>query len=175
MARPMGARELVTGALLTALALMIPLLFKGTLQIAIGPYTATLASHVPSMLAMFISPAVAVMVGLGSTAGFLLTLGPVVGARAFVHLWFGLLGALLYRRGWRPWVVLLAVLPVHAGGEALAVWLYGFDPFTVSVTGGGTVVHHLLDSGITVALVRALQRAGIRLGRPAARAGAAGA
>ncbi|HEY8394070.1 MAG TPA: hypothetical protein VIK92_04645 [Thermaerobacter sp.] len=45
MRRP-GAREVVTGALLTALALLIPLLFRGTLQIAIGPYSATLASWV---------------------------------------------------------------------------------------------------------------------------------
>lgn len=165
MARP-TAREVVTGALLTALALLIPLLFRGTLQIAIGPYSATLASHVPSMLAMFISPLVTVMVGLGATLGFLLTLGPVVGARAFVHVFFGLLGAWLYRRGWQPAAVLVAALPVHAAGEALAVRLFGFDPWAAwVVTGGGTVVHHVLDAAITLALLRILARARLGLGR----------
>lgn len=167
-----GAREVVTGALLTAFALLIPLLFRGTLQFAIGPYSATLASHVPSMLAMFIGPLVAAMVGLGATAGFLLTLGPVVAARAFIHLIFGVLGAWLYRRGWRPIPVLLAALPVHAAGEALVVRLFGFDPWVaVVVTGGGTVVHHALDAAITLALLRVLARAGFVLARAEPRAG----
>ncbi|MDP3486359.1 MAG: ECF transporter S component, partial [Bacillota bacterium] len=74
----MNTKELLYGALLTALALMIPLLFRGWLQIVIPPFTATLGSHVPVMLAMFVSPLVAALVGVGSAVGFLITLGPVV-------------------------------------------------------------------------------------------------
>lgn len=91
----MKAKEIVTSALLTALSLLIPITFGGYIKIYIPPFSATLASHVPSMIAMLISPTAAVMVGLGSTLGFLLIMGPVVAARAFVHVFFGLAGALL--------------------------------------------------------------------------------
>ncbi len=70
-------KELVYGAVLTAVALAIPLAFQGWLQISLPPFSATLGSHIPSMLAMAISPPwVAALVGLGSSLGFLLTLGP---------------------------------------------------------------------------------------------------
>lgn len=95
----MRARDLVYGALLTALSLVIPLAFGNYLRIYLPPFSATLASHVPAMLAMLISPAAAVLVGLGSALGFLVAMGPVIAARAAVHAFFGLAGALLIRRG----------------------------------------------------------------------------
>ena len=161
------ARQVVLGGLLTALALMIPIFFRGTLQVMIGPhFSATLASHVPSMLAMWLGPTTAVMVGLGATAGFFLTLGPVVAARAFTHVPFAAVGALLLRRGWAPWAALLAVLPIHAVGEALVVWAASGTPWQGWVTGVGTAVHHLMDAALTLAVVQLLARAGIRLAGP---------
>ncbi|EKP95413.1 hypothetical protein [Thermaerobacter subterraneus] len=158
------ARQVVLGGLLTALALMIPIFFRGTLQLTLGPYyTATLASHVPPMLAMTLGPGVAVMVGLGATAGFFLTLGPVVAARAFVHVPFAVLGAWAQRRGWPLWAALLLTLPVHAAGEGLVVWLASGTALQAWLTSGGTAVHHLIDGALTLAVLRLLQRAGIRL------------
>jgi niacin transporter len=109
------------------------------------------------MLAMVVSPAVAVFVGLGSTFGFLVTLGPVVAARAFVHVVWGVLGAILVRRGWRLWTVLVALLPVHALGEALAVLAFGF-PVSVALlqVGVGTALHHAVDAGAALAVARVL-------------------
>ena len=72
----MKTRDLVTGALLTALALIIPIFFGSYLRIYIPPFSATLASHVPTMIAFLISPAVAIMVGLGSSLGFFNYDGP---------------------------------------------------------------------------------------------------
>ena len=48
------------GGVLAALALAIPLLFRGTLQFVIPAvgYSATLASHVPVMLSIVAGPAV---------------------------------------------------------------------------------------------------------------------
>ena len=66
----MKVKELVLGALLTALALLIPLAFGGILGITIPPFSATLASHVPVMLAMLVNPLVAFVVGAGSAFGF---------------------------------------------------------------------------------------------------------
>ncbi|NLJ79972.1 MAG: ECF transporter S component [Firmicutes bacterium] len=155
-------KELLYGALLTALALLIPLAFQGWLQVAIPPFSATLGSHVPSMLALTISPWVAVLVGLGSSFGFLITLGPIIALRAFIHVFFGAAGALLYRRGWRLWQALLLVLPIHALGEALVVLPFGFGWYQALVLIGlGTALHHLADGAITVVLYAALKKAGL--------------
>ena len=68
----MKTNEIVLGGLLTALALVIPMAFGGILSIVIPPFSATLAAHVPIMLSMTISPLTAIMVGLGSSLGFLM-------------------------------------------------------------------------------------------------------
>lgn len=167
-ARIARTHELAVGAVLTALALAIPLYLRGTfLQLVVGPFTATLASHVPSMLAVFVSPFVAALVGVGSTLGFLATLGPVVAGRAFTHVLFGVAGALLIRRGWSGAWALLAVLPIHAVGEGIVVWaaflldLPGAGRVAPVMAGLGSAVHHLLDMAITLVLLRLLLRAGL--------------
>lgn len=97
----MKTREIAVGGLLTALALLIPFAFRGTpLQLFIPTlqYSATFASHVPSMRSMLVSPLVAAMVGLGSASGFTVTLNPVIGARAFTHVIWGVVGAVMIQR-----------------------------------------------------------------------------
>ena len=152
----MKTRELVLTAILIAFALIIPLYF-GFLKVYIPPFSATIASHVPVMLAIFISPLSAILVGLGSTVGFWMTLGPVIAARASSHIVFGGLGAWLFRRGVKPWQALLAMLPVHAVMESLIVLPFGFSLYEgFIVVGIGTVLHHLVDMAITLALLRPL-------------------
>jgi len=154
----MNTRHITIGAVLTALALIIPLQF-GFLRVMIPPFTATLMSHVPSMLAMFISPLVAITVGLGSAMGFFVVLGPVVGARAAIHMVFGALGAVLYNRGVRPWLIMLLILPVHALGEALVVLPFGWSLYKAFVvTGIGTALHHVVDAAITLSVYGVLVR-----------------
>ncbi len=155
-------KELLYGALLTALALLIPLAFQGWLQVSIPPFSATLGSHVPSMLALTVSPWVAVLVGIGSSFGFLVTLGPIVAARAAVHIVFGAVGAHLYRRGFKLWQVLLLILPIHAIGESLVVMPFGLGWYqSLVLVGIGTILHHFADSAITLALYGALKKAGV--------------
>lgn len=150
----MHTREVVYGALLTALALLIPLAFGGFLSVMIPPFSATLASHLPVMVAMLISPPVAVMVGLGSSLGFLIKLGPVIAARAAVHAVFGAIGAGAVRKGLPFGVALMLTLPVHALGEALIVLPFGFSLQKAGlVVGVGTALHHLIDAGIALAVV----------------------
>lgn len=161
LGRRVRPREMATGALLGALAVVIPLAF-GFLRVVIPPFTATLASHVPVMLGVFGGPFVALAAGLGSTLGFFIALGPVVAARAFVHVIWGVLGAWLYERGLRPWLVLLAVLPVHALGEALVVLPFGYNLATAGlVVGVGTALHHLVDMTITLIVLAVLVRTGL--------------
>lgn len=157
----MNTREITVGGLLTAIALLIPFAFRGTpLQLFIPAlnYSATFASHVPSMLSMLVSPAVAALVGLGSAVGFTITLNPVIGARAFTHAVWGLMGALMVRRGRPYWLALAAALPVHAAGEGLAVWWLGTGFHAGLFVAAGTVLHHLVDSGISLAVYRLVLR-----------------
>lgn len=151
----MKTKHIVTGALLTALSLVIPLAFGSYLRIYIPPFSATLASHVPSMLAMMVSPIIAVVVGLGSALGFLMVLGPDIAARACIHAVFGYIGASLVQRGWSIQKVILVTAPIHALGEALVVLPLGFDIYTAFVIVGiGTLLHHLLDGFITIVLYK---------------------
>lgn len=151
----MKTKNLVLGAFLTALALVIPIYFGGYLRIYIPPFSATLASHVPVMLAFLVSPLVAVMVGLGSTIGFLVMLGPVIAARAFIHVVFGFAGAKLIQKGCPFEKALLLTAPLHAFGESLVVLPFGFTLYSALVLVGiGTLLHHLIDSAVAVILAR---------------------
>lgn len=153
----MKARELAIGGLLTALSLLIPLVFGPYLRIIAGPFTATLASHVPLFLSILVSPMVAVMVGGASAFGFLITMSPVVAARAMSHIFVGLAGALVYRQGKPYYLALLVGLPIHAILEALVVIPFGFSLYDVGVVVGvGTALHHLLDSAIAISIVKVL-------------------
>ncbi len=165
----MRARDLAIGALLAAFALLIPLTFT-FLRVMIPPFTATLASHVPIMLAMLIGPSVALIAGLASTVGFLLALGPVIAARAFIHVIFGVVGAYLVRSGLTFWAVGLIVLPIHALGEALVVVPFGWNLYRAGVVVGvGTALHHIVDLLITFGVLGLLRAAGMPVvGRKAA-------
>lgn len=149
----MKVKEIVQGGLLTSLALIIPLAFGGLLGVTIPPFSATLASHVPIMLAMLISPLVAMMVAVGSAIGFLIKLGVIIGARAAMHIFFAVIGAYLIKKGAAFKTVLLATLPIHALSEALIVLPFGFSLHDAGVVVGlGTALHHGIDSIIALAV-----------------------
>ncbi|HHY38703.1 MAG TPA: ECF transporter S component [Clostridia bacterium] len=160
--------ETVYASLLTALALVIPLAFGGVLGVYLPPFSATLGSHVPLMLAMLISPYTAVIVGVGSALGFLIKLGPAIAARALMHSAVGFVGAVAYRKGFSYWQALLIALPVHAVLEALIVLPFGFTLYNAGVVVGvGTALHHVVDAGISVLVFEALRRVGILRGAAA--------
>lgn len=147
----MNTKDLMLGAMLTALSLLIPIAFGGFLRVYIPPFSATLASHLPLMLAMTVSPLVAAMVGFGSALGFFMTLGPVIGARALVHIPVGFIGGKVYGKSGSLGRALLITAPLHALGEALIVIPFGFDLYTAFVVVGiGTLLHHGADSLITL-------------------------
>ncbi|MBE3519388.1 MAG: ECF transporter S component [Firmicutes bacterium] len=147
--------KLASGSLLLALSLLIPLAFGGFLGIQIGPGSATLASHVPTFLAMLYGPGVAFVVGLGSAIGFFMKLGLVVGFRAAMHIIVGVVGAYMLKRRMNFPHALVALTPLHAVLESLIVVLFGFSLRDAGlVVGGITAIHHLLDTTIAVAVWR---------------------
>jgi len=154
----MKTKDLAIGGLLAAVSVMIPLLFAGTpLSVNIPPFSATIASHVPVMLAMAISPTVAVFVGIGSAIGFAMRLPMVIAARALMHAIFGGVGAYAYKKGMPFWMVFAITMPLHGLLEALVVLPFGFSlSQAFIVTGLGTMMHHVVDAMISFAVYQML-------------------
>ncbi|AWK52616.1 ECF transporter S component [Clostridium beijerinckii] len=154
-------RQMVYAGLLTALAIIIPIQF-GFLKIIVPPFTATLAAHVPMMLAMLISPAVAIVVGIGSTIGFLIsgTPAPVV-ARAATHIVVGYVGARIIMKNKSYTKAAIITAPIHGILEMLVVIPFiGFNVYQLLiVTAVGTILHHGVDSMISYAIVKAMAKA----------------
>lgn len=154
----MNTRKLTIAALLAALAIIIP--SAVFLKIIIPPFTATLGSHVPMFISMLLGPKVAILVGLGSALGFFISLGPIVAARAFMHVFVGLLGAKLIQRGIRLGKASIITAPIHGLLETLIVIPFvGFDVYNLLVvTGIGTILHHGVDALIANAIIKVLER-----------------
>lgn len=154
-------KQMVYAGLLTALAIIIPIQF-GFLRVVIPPFTATLASHVPMMLSMLISPVVAVVVGIGSTIGFLIagTPAPVV-ARAAMHIIVGYIGARIIMKNQSYVKAAIITAPIHGLLEAAVVIpFFGLDIYKLLVVVAvGTILHHAVDSVISYAIVKAVAKA----------------
>lgn len=152
-------RKMVFAAVLTAIAIIIPTQF-GFLKITIGPFTATIASHVPMFLAMLISPSVAIFVGLGSALGFFITTPLVVAARAAMHIVVGFVGALIINKDKDFKKAILFTAPIHGILEGLIVIPFGFSAYQfVLAVVVGTIIHHLVDGAISYTLANALAKA----------------
>lgn len=156
----MKTRELTLGALLAAMAILIPAAFAGVLTITIPPFTATLMSHVPVFLAMLLNPMVAALVGVASAIGFFIKMGlPYVAARALMHGVVGYMGASMIKKGSSFQAALWATLPVHAILEGIVVIpFFGFNLHKIIVVVVvGTALHHVVDGIISYAFAKALR------------------
>lgn len=156
----MRSIQIALAGVFSALALAIPLAFRGTLQFVIPGtgYTATLASHVPVMLSIVAGPSVSGLVGSASTLGFFLTLPPVVGARASTHIVWGVAAALAVKRGMSfPRALFLIALPIHATLEGLVVIPFGYPLQAAFINFAGTAIHHTADSIISIIVLKAAQ------------------
>ncbi len=166
--------SLVIAALLCAIGIVIPLFAP---KIVLEPASFTLASHVPVMIALFISPPVALAVSIGTTLGFFFAGLPlVVVLRALSHVVFVLVGSLILKKqpnlmatgkGAAAFGFLLAV--IHALSEvAVVTWFYfgnsmgkgyysrGYLFSVILLVGVGTVIHSMIDFGISVFVWRPL-------------------
>ena len=154
-------KQMVYAALLTALAIIIPIQFS-FLRVYFPPFSATLASHVPMFIAMFISPFVAIVVGIGSTVGFLFTGLPLpIVLRASTHILVGYIGAKIIQKNRNYVKAVVITAPIHGLAEALVVIPFvGFDLYQfLVVMFGFIIIHHTVDSIISFAIVKALAKA----------------
>ncbi len=152
---------LTYSALLIAISIIIPIQFR-FLRIEIGPFSATILSHLPLFLSMMISPFSALIVGIGSALGFFLAgSAPWIVARASTHIVVGFVGAKLFKKGVKFPVIIALTAPIHAGLELLSVlpW-YGLNLYKLLVVVAlGTAIHHCIDGAITYALSNTLSKA----------------
>lgn len=155
-------KKMVYAALLTALAIIIPVQFS-FLRVYIPPFSATLASHVPMFIAMLIAPEVAAVVGVGSTLGFLFTGLPMpVVLRAATHILVGYVGARIIIKTRSYVKASIITAPIHGLAEMIVVIPFvGFDLYQLLiVTCVCTIIHHAIDAVISGVLVKAVARAG---------------
>lgn len=151
-------RKMMITALLIAISIIIPTQF-GFLKIIVGPFTATIASHVPMFLSMLISPSVAIFVGLGSALGFFITAPLVVAARAAMHIVVGFIGALIINKQRNLKKAIIFTAPIHGILEGLIVIPFGFSIYEfIVIVAIGTILHHFVDGAISYSLANALAK-----------------
>ncbi len=167
-------QKMCIAALLCAIGILIPII--SPVKIQLGPMSFTLASHVAVFIAMFISPAVAFTVELGTTLGFLLAgFPPVVVLRAAAQVFFVMAGAFYLLK--RPQIMDsfgsltvfgLVLGAIHGAAEALVVtafWFSGasyegsFVYVVVGLVGVGTMVHSMVDYYIALFIWKAVSKA----------------
>ncbi len=163
-------KKITVSALLTALAIVIPLMMP--IKIKLEPiFSATLAAHVPGILAMFIGPFAVVGTAVGSAIGFFQVLGPWVAARAFMHLVFGLIGCHLIKKNYNIFFIIVVAGLIHAASEMLVgLTSLPFVPLPegtsaarniLMTVGLGTFIHHCIDFAIVMVIYKPLQAAGV--------------
>ncbi|MDO4270900.1 MAG: hypothetical protein Q4C72_08270 [Eubacteriales bacterium] len=160
--------HLVLAGVLCAVGIVVPMFMP---KVVLGPMSFTLASHVAIFLAMFISPAVAVAVCIGTTLGFFFTTPAIIALRAASHIIFALLGAWYLRR--HPDVIEkpvssicfnVVIALIHAAAEVIIVSPFffagslfkpeqlanGFVMSVVLLVGLGTAIHSMIDYTISI-------------------------
>lgn len=173
MIQQRSTRDMVMTSLLTALSILIPLVMP--IKVVIGPASYTLASHVPTMMAMFKSPVVAAIVALGSSVGFFVSGIPIVIVfRALTHVIFATLGA-YYLQHHRTALVKMSsrfvfsfvINIIHALAEVVVVYLFmgigaplTMDLLTLLVVfvGLGTLIHGMVDFELSYQFTKTLDK-----------------
>ncbi|MFK4926758.1 hypothetical protein ACI1TM_08850 [Lactococcus garvieae] len=167
-------RNLVIGALLTALGILIPMIMPA--KIVIGPASFTLASHVPVMAAMFFSPYLAALVAVGTALGFFISVPvPLIWMRAATHIvvmtagaWFLKKNPDLVDKKVKLQVFNLILGVFHAGLEALVVLAFyriGFADLNPQALNSllmlvffGGIVHSFVDFNLAFGLCKVLNK-----------------
>lgn len=166
-------QTMVLSALLIAVGIVIPMI--SPIKIQVGPMSFTLASHVAIMIALFVSPTVAIAVALGTTLGFLLSGFPIVVVlRALSHVIWAAVGAYyiqknteLFKSPVKTFSFNLAIAVLHAIGEMIVVipfyWGAGMDVqaffyMVFGLVGLGTIIHSSVDFIISLVVWKVLSK-----------------
>lgn len=174
-----NVNRMVISALLCAIGIIIPMF--SPLKFVAEPASFTLGSHIAIFIAMFISPPVGVFVALGTTLGFFLGGFPIVIVlRALTHVIFAFIGAMILNKKKhildspiKAQGLSLILALIHALSELSVVTLFyfgnnmssadyekGFVTSVLLLVGFGTVVHSMVDFGISQAIWKLVKASG---------------
>ncbi len=160
-------KELTLAAILTALSILIT---YSPIKLVLPFFTLTIGAHVPTLLAMFISPWVTLMTVIGSCIGFFMVFSVpssiIVVTRAATHLAFALTGYKMLKGDFNILLTVIFTALLHAVTEGVAAYILTpivLDGEQAALTAGGiafvgTAVHHLIDCAITSPIAAALGR-----------------
>jgi len=157
-------KNLTVSSMLLAISIGIPIVFPKI--IVIPPFTATLAAHVPIMIAACISASTVAFVSVGSIIGFYFAFPalPIVPARVFTHVIFAMVGHYMLKKKINIYIVVVITALLHATFEMLLVFIPVFYPthlgigVAMSVLGIGTFIHHIVDVVITAPILTVLKK-----------------
>lgn len=168
---------LVLAGLLCAIGLLVPMFMP---KLVLGPMSFTIASHVAIFLAMFITPALALAVCIGTTLGFFITTPFIIALRAASHIVFAIIGAFVIKKfphvieSTVPAMILNIFLSfIHAVSEVAVVSPFffagemfnseqltaGFVSSVLILIGGGTFIHSIIDCIIALCVWKPLHSA----------------
>ncbi len=163
-------KKITLSALITALSVVYTL-FMPTIDLGVWSFTPF--SHMFVFLGVFLSPYVGIMTTLGVLGGFFLKgAQPLVLLRAFSHIFFVLYLIIVMRKispnTKKGFFFLCATAAlVHAAFEIVAV-LVGIlialpvnqsAYYILGVTGGGTLIHSIVDFSVAFFLFKVVQKA----------------
>jgi len=150
--------------LLIAIGIVIPIF--SPVKVLLEPASFTLAGHVQIIFAMFLSPAMAIYVSLGTTVGFFLAGFPiVVSLRALSHVVFAGVGAIVLKKYpnlignvRKSLLFSFFIGLIHAAAEVFIVAFFyyggglpeanytrGFFYSIFLLVGVGTIIHSMID------------------------------
>lgn len=157
-----NTKKLTASALLIALSILIPLVFGNTpLKIYIPPFSATLGSHIPMFIGMFLGPFEAIVIGIGSALGFMLSMGnPVIALRAASHIVVGYVAAKMILKKMSYTKATIFTAPIHGILEGLVVLILtpSAGMSFVWITAIGTLIHHLVDAAISMPIIKSIEK-----------------
>lgn len=157
-----NTKKLTASALLIALSILIPLVFGNTpLKIYIPPFSATLGSHIPMFIGIFLGPFEAIVIGIGSAIGFMLAMGnPVIALRAASHIIVGFVAAKLLLKKISYSKAVAWTAPIHGILEGLVVLLLtpSAGMSFVWITAIGTIIHHMIDGVISLPIIKSIEK-----------------
>lgn len=162
--KKINTKTVATTAVLVALSFVMPY-FMPTIVL---PFTTfTLFSHVPVIIAMFISPYTAIMACIGTTFAFFLKTTPLVALRAASHIVFIMIGSFTIKNNFGTKGLGIPITGfllgiVHAVLEITVVVLFFTIVNSVSLTaqyaivevGLITLMHHCIDYTVSFVIYK---------------------
>lgn len=169
MKKNLNTKTIVNSGVLIALSIIMPY-FMPTITLSFTTFT--LFSHVPVIIAMFISPITGLLACVGTTLAFFLKSPLHVALRAATHIIFVMVGSIMIKlgKGRKTWyyIIFLGIMLglIHAVSEVFAIFFYRLAMemelsayYIIVEVGLITLMHHAIDYTASLIVYQACAKA----------------